>query len=370
MTFFSRIHSLVLKEFQSLLSTKSGRLLLIMPVVIQTALFPFAATLEVKNASLAVFNEDRGRASVEMIQRFAASGAFTEIIPVWNGREVDEAIGTRAALLAVHIPADFSRKIATGETSPVQVILDGRRSNSSQIAFSYLQSVLDVYLKDRAAAAHRVLPSEIVARNWFVPNLEYTHFILPSLVAIITTIGSLVVTALSVSREREQGTFEQLLVSPLSPEMIMIGKAAPAVTVGFFQATLILMAAVFVYDVPFQGNLALLYGAMFFYSLSLVGVGLFISSISKTQQQAFLGAFVFMVPAILLSGYTAPVENMPVWLQHLTWVNPVRHFVEVVKGVFLKDAGLVRVFSLVWPLMVISLVNLSLAALMFRRKSA
>lgn len=370
MTFFSRIHSLVLKEFQSLLSTKSGRLLLIMPVVIQTALFPFAATLEVKNASLAVFNEDRGRASVEMMQRFAASGAFTEIIPVWNGREVDEAIGTRAALLAVHIPADFSRKIAAGETSPVQVILDGRRSNSSQIAFSYLQSVLDVYLKDRAAAAHRVLPSEIVARNWFVPNLEYTHFILPSLVAIITTIGSLVVTALSVSREREQGTFEQLLVSPLSPEMIMIGKAAPAVAVGFFQATLILMAAVFVYDVPFQGNLALLYGAMFFYSLSLVGVGLFISSISKTQQQAFLGAFVFMVPAILLSGYTAPVENMPVWLQHLTWVNPVRHFVEVVKGVFLKDAGLVRVFSLVWPLMVISAGTLTLAALMFRRKAA
>jgi ABC-2 type transport system permease protein len=370
MTFFSRIHSLVLKEFQSLLSTKSGRLLLVMPVVIQTALFPFAATLEVKNASLAVFNEDRGRASVEMMQRFAASGAFTEIIPVWSGREVDEAIGTRAALLAVHIPADFSRKIAAGETSPVQVVLDGRRSNSSQIAFSYLQSVLDVYLKDRASAAHRVLPSGIVARNWFVPNLEYPHFILPSLVAVITTIGSLVVTALSVSREREQGTFEQLLVSPLSPEMIMTGKAAPAVTVGFFQATLILIAAVFLYDIPFQGNLALLYGAMFFYSLSLVGVGLFISSISKTQQQAFLGAFVFMVPAILLSGYTAPVENMPLWLQHLTWVNPVRHFVEVVKGVFLKDAGLARVFSLVWPLMVISLVNLSLAAVMFRRKSA
>ncbi len=281
------------------------------------------------------------------MQRFAASGAFTRIIPVWSGEEVDEAIGTREAMLAVHIPADFSRKIAAGETSPVQVILDGRRSNSSQIAFSYLQSVLDVYLKDRAAAAGRVVPSEIVARNWFVPNLEYTHFILPSLVAIITTIGSLIVTALSVAREREQGTFEQLLVSPLSPEMIMIGKAVPAVAVGFFQATLILIAAVFIYHVPFRGNLALLYGAMFFYALALVGVGLFISSVSKTQQQAFLGAFVFMVPAILLSGYTAPVENMPLWLQHLTWVNPVRHFVEVVKGVFLKDASFGRVLALV-----------------------
>jgi ABC-2 type transport system permease protein len=339
-------------------------------VILQTALFPFAATLEVKNASLAVFNEDHGRASVEMMQRFAASGAFSRVIPVWSAQEVDEAIGTRQALLAVHIPADFSRKVSAGETSPVQVILDGRRSNSSQIAFNYLQSVLDEYLKDRAAAAGRVVPCEIVVRNGFVPNLEYTYFILSSLVAIITTIGSLIVTALSVAREREQGTFEQLLVSPLSPEMIMIGKAVPAVVVGFFQATLILIAAVYIYHVPFRGNLALLYGAMFFYALALVGVGLFISSISKTQQQAFLGAFVFMVPAILLSGYTAPVENMPLWLQHVTWINPVRHFVEVVKGVFLKDASFARVCSLVWPLVVIGAANLTLAALMFRRKAA
>ena len=271
MIFLSRIHALVRKEFQSLLSTKSGRLLLIMPVILQTALFPFAATLEVKNASLAVFNEDHGRASVEMMQRFAASGAFSRVIPVWSGGQVDEAIGTRQALLAVHIPADFSRKVSAGETSPVQVILDGRRSNSSQIAFNYLQSVLDEYLKDRAAAAGRVVPCEIVVRNGFVPNLEYTYFILSSLVAIITTIGSLIVTALSVAREREQGTFEQLLVSPLSPEMIMIGKAVPAVVVGFFQATLILIAAVYIYHVPFRGNLALLYGAMFFYALALVG---------------------------------------------------------------------------------------------------
>ncbi len=369
MNFFSRILALVHKEFRSLLSSKAGRFLLVVPVIIQTGLFPFAATLEVKNAPLAVFNEDRGVASVEIMQRFAASGAFSEIIPVWSAGELSEAIGTREAMLAVHIPSDFSHKLIAGENSPVQVVLEGRRSNSSQIAFSYLQSVWEIYLRDRAHAAGRVLPSEIVARNWFVPNLEYTHFILPSLVAIITTIGSLVVTALSVAREREQGTFEQLLVSPLSPEMIMIGKAIPAVCVGFFQATLILIASVFIYHVPFQGNLALLYGGMLFYALSLVGVGLFISSISKTQQQAFLGAFVFMVPAILLSGYTAPVENMPVWLQHITWANPVRHFVEVVKGVFLKDASLERVFELVWPLMVISAGTLTLAALMFRRKT-
>jgi ABC-2 type transport system permease protein len=249
-------------------------------------------------------------------------------------------------------------------------MLDGRRSNSAQIVFGYMQSILEEYLKDRAEASGRVLPSEIVTRYWFNPELDYPNYILPNLVAVITTIGSLIVTALSVAREREQGTFDQLLVSPLTPEMIMIGKAVPAMMVAFFQATLILGVAVFAYDVPFRGSLLLLYGGMFFYSLALVGVGLMISSISTTQQQAFLGAFVFMMPAILLSGFSSPVENMPHWLQVATWPNPVRHFVEIVKGVFLKDSSGTRVLSLIWPLAVISTFTLGFAAVMFRRKAA
>ena len=224
-------------------------------------------------------------------------------------------------------------------------------------------------MKDRLAAAGRAMPSEVVTRFWFNPNLDYKNFILPNLVAIITTIGSLILTALSVSREREQGTFDQLLVSPLTPEMIMIGKAVPAMIVAFFQATLILCAAVFIYDVPFRGSLFVLYAGMFFYALSLVGVGLFISSLCNTQQQAFLGAFSFMMPAVMLSGFAAPVENMPRWLQIATWPNPVRHFVEIVKGVFLKDASFERVFSLIWPLVLIGAINLTAAALMFRRKT-
>ena len=366
---FSRIQALVVKEFRSLLSTKSGKMLMIMPVLLQTALFPFAATLEVRHASLALWCEDDGLPAVELTQRFASCGTFSEVQHPRDGAALSQEILSREALLAVHIPQDFSRRLAVGESASVQVILDGRRSNSAQIALSDLQAVLDDYLADRAEAANRPAPSEIVLRHEFTPNLEYPHFILPSLVAVITTIGSLIVTALSVSREREQGTFEQLLVSPLTPEMIMIGKAVPAVVVGFFQATLILLAAVFLYDVPFRGSLTLLYTGMLFYCLALVGVGLFISSLCKTQQQAFLGAFVFMVPAILLSGYTAPVENMPVWLQHATWINPVRHFVELVKGVFLKNAPPSRVADLILPLLLIATINLSLASWLFRRKS-
>jgi len=369
MNFFHRIRALVLKELQSIAGNPSSRALLIMPVILQTLLFPFAATLEVKNASLAIFNRDIGAASTELVQRYVQSDAFTEILQLHTQQDMEDAIESREAMLAVSIPEDFSRKLATGDTSPIQVLLDGRRSNGAQIAFGYLQGITEGFMKDRAEAAGRTLPSEVITRYWFNPNLIYRNFTLPNLVAVITTIGSLILTALSVAREREQGTFDQLLVSPLTPEMIMIGKAVPAMIVAFFQATLILCAAVFLYHVPFRGSLTLLYVGMFFYALSLVGVGLLISSICNTQQQAFLGAFSFMMPAMMLSGFAAPVENMPRWLQICTWPNPVRHFVEIVKGVFLKDASPERVFSLILPLALIGFFTVGAASIMFRRKA-
>lgn len=370
MNFFLRIRALVIKELQSTFGNPQARTLLIMPVILQTLLFPFAATLEVKNASLAIYNRDTGAASNELVQRFAQSDAFTEIIPIHAQSEMEAAIESRSAMLAVSIPEDFSRRIAAGETAPVQVLMDGRRSNGAQIAFGYLQGITETFLKDRMEAKGMTTPSQTVTRYWFNPNLDYKNFMLPNLVAVITTIGSLILTALSVAREREQGTFDQLLVSPLTPEMIMIGKAVPAMIVGFLQATLILCAAVFAYRIPFQGTLLLLYLGMFFYALSLTGVGLLISSICSTQQQAFLGAFSFMMPAMMLSGFASPVENMPHWLQIATIPNPVRHFVEIVKGVFLKDASAERVFSLILPLIIIGFCTLGAASIMFRRKTS
>jgi ABC-2 type transport system permease protein len=204
-------------------------------------------------------------------------------------------------------------------------------------------------------------------RHWFNPNLDYVRHIIPSLVAIITAISSLVVTALSVAREREQGTFDQLLVSPLSPELIMIGKTVPALIVASLQGTVILTAGVFLFRIPFAGSLVLLYGSMVFYILALAGFGLFISSIASTQQQAFLGVFSFLMPSVLLSGFPAPVENMPVWLQYIDWMNPLRHFIVIVKGVFLKDSGLALLWPSIWPLMVIAGITLTAAGWIFRK---
>jgi len=216
--------------------------------------------------------------------------------------------------------------------------------------------------------ARRAAVSELIVRHWFNPNLDYVRHIVPSLVAIITTISTLVVTALSVAREREQGTFDQLLVSPLTPGMIMVGKTVPALLVAAFQATIILSAGVFVYRIPFVGSLLLLYGSMFFYILALAGVGLLISSICSTQQQAFLGTFSFIMPGVLLSGFPSPVENMPQWLQYVDWFNPLRHFIVIVKGVFLKDVGLSVLLQSLWPLLVIATLTLSAANWMFRKR--
>ena len=365
---FSRIATLIIKELQALLRDPQSRRLLIMPVILQLALFPFAATLEVENNTLAVFNEDNGAESSELLQRFSQAQAFTEMLTLHSEAEVRRTLDNQRALIVLRFPIDFSRDVVAGRPASIQALLDGRRSNSGQIVLGYVQQILQGYTDERLADQKRVVPSRLVVRNWFNPNLDYVRHIVPSLVAIITTITSLIVTSLSVAREREQGTFDQLLVSPLTPGMIMVGKTIPAMLVAMAQATIILTAGVFVYRIPFQGSLALLYGSMIFYILALAGFGLLISSICATQQQAFLGVFSFVMPAILLSGFTAPIENMPMWLQYLDWVNPLRHFIVIVKGVFLKDIGPIQLLPHLWPLLVIATGTLSAANWLFRKR--
>jgi ABC-2 type transport system permease protein len=363
-----RLLSLIVKELQTLVRDRQDRMLLIVPVLLQVAIFPFAATLEVKNNTLAVFNQDAGAQSTELLQRLSRAGAFTQVLELRGEEEMRDAVDAQRALLVLRFPSDFSREVAAGRPVALQVILDGRRSNSGQIALGYVRQILQGYLDDRNALRGRVALSEIVVRHWFNPNLDYLRHILPCLVAIITTISTLIVTSLSVAREREQGTFDQLLVSPLTPGMIMLGKTVPALLVAMAQGTIVLVAGVFVYQIPFQGSLLLLYGSMVVYILALAGFGLLISSICATQQQAFLGVFSFMMPAILLSGFPSPVENMPRWLQYIDWLNPLRHFIVIVKGVFIKDIGLSVLLQSLWPLLVIAVGTLAAANWMFRRR--
>lgn len=213
---FHRLWTLIRKELQSLLREPQTRAILILPVLIQVILFPFAATLEVTNATIAIYDEDNGEHSVELTQRFARASAFTHVLLLKSPQEIRPTIDTQKALLLVRFPADFSRKLDTFQTAPLQLILDGRNSNSAQIAANYLQQIVKNYQQELLEGKPKPNNSELVVRNWYNPNLDYKWFVVPSLIAMITTIGVMIVTSLSVAREREQGTLDQLLVSPLT----------------------------------------------------------------------------------------------------------------------------------------------------------
>lgn len=365
-----RLITLIRKELQLVFRDPQSRRLLILPVILQLALFPFAATLEVKNAVLAVYNQDEGAESLDLMQRFASAKAFSTLLVVHDQRALARAIDEQRALIGIEFPTDFSRALAAGGPAQILAIIDGRRSNSAQIAESYAQSIVEDYSDERATLASRPPPSRVVVRNWFNPNLEYRWFVLPILVAIITTLGALIVTALSVAREREQGTLDQLLVSPLTPAMIMAGKSVPALMIAFGQATLIALAAVLVFGVPFKGSIFLLYFSMLFFGLALAGFGLFISAMCETQQQAFLGVFSFMVPAVMLSGFVAPIENMPLIFRCLAWIDPLSHFIVIVKGLFLKGYDIGLIWPSLWPLLLISVLTMSAGYWMFVRRIA
>lgn len=359
-----RLWWLIRKELQALMGNTQGRFLLIMPVLLQTALFPFAATLEVTGNTLAIYDQDGGAQSRELIERLTHMPAFTTVMPVAGEAGMTDAITGQQALIGLIIPQDFSRRLARGDTAKVQLIIDGRRSNGGQVAAGYINQVIA-----RWQSEGKGLP-ELTVRHLYNPNIEFSWHILPSLVAIITTIGCLIVTVLSVAREREEGTFDQLLVSPLTAGWIMAGKAVPGILVAVGQGTIVALAARFLYQVPFGGSTTLLMAGMVCYGLALAGIGLFVSSLCSTQQQAFLGVFSFMVPAVILSGYVSPIENMPLLFQWLAAVDPLSHFILLLKGVFLKDLGWSAAWPLLWPLLAIAGVSLSLALAMFRRHIA
>jgi len=366
---WTRLKALIIKELLAVLRDPRGRMVLIGPPILQLVVFSYAATLEVRNVDVMVLNRDAGRWSYELVQRLDGAPTFRKIEHTQSTAMLHAAIDNQRVIAAIHIGPTFSRDIEAGRPADVQVILDGRRSNASQIVGGYLSQIIAAVAADtpagRQAASSGV---SVIARNWFNPNLNYQWFMVPNLVASIALLIGLVVTALSVSRERELGTFDQLMVSPLRTHEILIGKLAAPMLIGLFHITLYILAAVFVFRIPLRGSLILLYASAIFYLAAVVGLGLFISSLSKTQQQAILGAFLFMVPATLLSGFATPIENMPEWLQPLTLVNPLRYFLVIVKGVFLKDLPLSEVARNTVPLAIIAACTLSTAAWLFRRR--
>lgn len=360
-----RIKALIIKELLSVWRDPKSRFVLIVPPLIQLAVFSYAATYDVTDVTLALFNQDNGLAARELVARIEGSPTFARLITVDSEAEMTAAIDSREAMAALRIPDDFSGKVEAGGGASVQIILDGRRSNTAQIAAGYLTTML---IEHNQALAEGVSTPVLVTRVWFNPNLESLWVVVPGLVGVLTQVVALVVTGLSVAREREMGTFEQLLVTPLQPWQILVGKTVPALLIGMVEGGIIIVASQAWFRVPLTGSLALLLLSLVVFLLAIIGVGLFISALSQTQQQAIMGSFFFLVPAIILSGFATPVANMPDWLQAATMINPVRHMLVLLWGLFLKDLPAALAWQSIWPMALIAATTLAGASWLFRRR--
>jgi len=355
-----RLVAQIKKEMLSVLRDPRSRAVLVGPPLFQLFVFAFAATLEVENVSVAVLDRDAGYWSHELVERLRATRMVGELVVVDSEAELAAALDGRDVLLGIAFATDFSRRIEAGGDAAIQVALDGRRGNSAQIALVYIGSIvegLNAEIAQRAGVA-RAVPVDVVPRHLFNPNLEYLWFTVPALVGILSMFSALIVTSLSIARERELGTFEQLLVSPASPLEIILGKCLPALIIGTVLATVMIAAGVYAYRIPFTGSVGLLYASLFLFILSVVGVGLMISSVSRTQQQAILGAFAVGVPLVVLSGFATPVENMPRALQIAAQADPLQHFLVIVQGIFLKALPADAVRAHLWPIALIAVVTL------------
>lgn len=365
-----RILAIARKELLVLLGQPKSRFMVLLPPVLQIFVFAYAATMEVRNVDVLVRDADRGRWSTEIVNRLRGSTTFRHVFYTDDPAEVRRAVDERDVLCVLSFQNDFSARVDRGESAPVQVLLDGRRSNAAQIVNQYLTlMVRDVGMaaaQEQAGGAVRPVVVEPV--NWFNPNLDFKWFILPNLIGMINFIMGIIITGLTVARERELGTFDQLLVSPAAPAEVAIGKIIPGCAVGLFHGTIFYIAARYFFQVPFTGSLLILYGAMFLFSLAVSSLGLMVSSITSTQQQAFLGSFAIVVPCVLLSGFMTPVNNMPHVLQMVSEVNPLRHFIVIAQGVFLKDISLAAALESGGRIAVIALINVTLAIWMFRRR--
>jgi ABC-2 type transport system permease protein len=366
---WSRILALVVKEFITLLKENKSRAVLVLPPLVQLLVFGYAATYDLKHVPYAVYNEDTGPGGRRMAAMLHGSPVFDETARVSSIEEMAPLVDSRKVLLVLHIDARFSRDLLAGKPARLQVIVDGRNSNTALIAVGYLREIVARFNREWAGERGQPAPpATIETRAWFNPNLESRWFFLPGIIGILTLLVTMVITAMSVAREREQGTFDQLLVTPMGPVEILVGKALPGFIIGFIEGTVITLVAVIWFGIPLLGSVATLYAGLAFFLLSAVGIGLMISALAVTQQQGLLGAFLFMVPAVILSGFATPIANMPAAILLITYVDPLRYFLIILRKLFLEGAPAATLLHQFWPMALIGLASMALAGWLFRHR--
>jgi len=382
---WGRVREIIKKEFYQTLRDPRMRVLLVLPPIIQLIVFGYAVNLDIETSSMAWMDQDLTPRSRELLAEFQGSHRFLlKAVPA-REKEIQYLLDRGEVQIVVRVLPGFARDIERGNPVSVQVLLDGTNSNTASILASYAQQVVSGYGRKvlagheglRLAALTESTGAPVAAdlpvltaqsRVWFNPSLKSRYYFVPGVVVNIIALVTIMLTAMSIVREKEIGTMEQLMVSPIRPIELMLGKLLPFAVIGLVDVAVVTTAALAVFRVPFRGNALLLLGSAVLFLLTTLGAGLFISTVSQTQQQAVMSSFFFFMPAFMLSGFTFPIRNMPVPVQYLTYADPLRYFIEIVRGVFLKGTG----SDILWPqmaaLVLFGVTVLGLSAARFRKR--
>ena len=364
--FLRRVAALIKKEFITIWNDPKTKAIIIGMPLMQLLIFSNTSTMEVQNIDTVILDRSKSVESRELISRFEYSPRFRGFYYVDNEDDFKKYFDVQKVQIGLNIPNDFSRKVKSGKGAIVQVVSDGRQTNSAAIGAGYAGQIISGYSNDLMGDPDTGI--NITVRNWFNPNLKYKWYILTIIVSMLSLVTTLILTSLSIARERELGTFDQLIVSPLSSFEILLGKSIPPLCIAMTLTMIMTGIIIVFFKIPFVGSVALFLLSMTISLLAIVGVGLYISAISNTQQQAILSAMTFMMPAVLLSGFLSPVEDMPIGLQYLTYLDPVRFFMVLSRGIFLKGMGISDVIANIIPLIIIATITLTLASRTFKRK--
>ena len=382
---WDRIRVLIRKEFYQTLRDPRTRLILFVPPLIQLVVFGFAVNLDVENARLAWMDMDHTPESRDLLAAFQGSRYFHVTATPGNSREIQNLMDHGKVEAAICVLPGFSRDIKRGNTALVQILVDGTNSNTANIVSSYAAQIVAAF-GNRALEARQKLslssssaitagPSPAVipiptaqSRVWFNPSLKSRVYFVPGVIAIVIGLVTMMLTAMSIVREREIGTIEQLMVTPIRSFELIVGKLLPFAIVGIIDAAIVVIAALLIFGIPLRGSIVLLFGCTVLFLLSTLGVGLFISTISHTQQQAMMSSFFFFIPAMLLSGFAFPIRNMPETVQYLTYLNPIRYFMQIVRNIFLKGAGMESLWQDMAALLVFGAAILGMSVLRFQKK--
>ncbi len=380
---WERIKVIIRKEFLQTLREPRLRALLIFPPIVQLVIFGYAVNLDVEHSRIGWMDLDQTQESRELLASFEGSGYFQVTALPRSEEEVRQLLDQGRALAVIRVLPGFGRDIRRGDIASVQALMDGTNSNTAAIVSNYTNQVVAGYASDlltgrqnsrllaqAGGQAVAVPAAGISARNrvWFNPDLKSRDYFVPGIVVNIIGLVTIMLTAMSIVREKEIGTMEQLMVTPIRPIELMLGKILPFGVMGLFEVALVVIGALVVFHTPLRGSLLLLFFCSGLFLLTTLGTGLFISTISRTQQQAMMSTFFFFSPAMLLSGFAFPIRNMPVVVQYLTYLNPLRYFIQIVRGIFLKGTGVTFLWPQMAALLVFGTAILVLSALRFHKR--